>query len=159
MIPTSGRTGTCETCASEGVLLTYDHVIPKWLLLDTAKFGINWQSIIENNNLKGKFWKNLCPACNLAKGGNIMYKDPTVRTFMREFLLAIYEKIPRDDGLRKIKVGCGCGRNEPCAVVPAVMQTVVKDYEGRKQSVHVHWKGKCSCGHFNAADLSPVTPQ
>lgn len=124
MIPTSGKIGICEVCGSEAEM-TWDHIVPKWLLQDVARMNIDLSAVIEKAALKGRMWRSVCPACNTAKGGMILWTDPIVRLFIKNLILAIYEKFKLYEGPRKLKVVCGCGRKEPCSTVPGTINTPI----------------------------------
>jgi len=141
MMPINGRTGICETRGSESEL-TFDHIVPKWLLQFSVRMGITHVEVVEKAKLKGKMWANVCQACNIAKGGTIFYNDPTVRLYVQELMNHIQNKLDHFKYPRSIKVICGCGRREPCSTVPGIMSEVVNIHNGG----HKHWSGKCWCG-------------
>lgn len=132
MIPTNGKTGICETCKSVAEL-TWDHIVPKWLLTDVSRFGLSNGKLIALAGTEGKMWRSVCTACNVAKGGQVHYGDPIVQSYMRAFIIELGNKIlevapalpvpvpATPAGPRKLKVACGCDRKEPCAVVPGVI--------------------------------------
>jgi len=74
----------CPKCGTEA-MITEDHVIPQWLMKRLEMFDIS--IIVVGNKRK------LCQSCNSKKAGNIDYKDPDVREFMRAFVDAINKKI------------------------------------------------------------------
>lgn len=144
MIPTNGRIGICAVCECEQEM-TIDHIVPKWLLIDVARFGLSFTDILEKANLQGKMWRDVCTACNVAKGGQILWKDPVVRDYMKEFVFQINERLNYQTGPRKLKVVCGCGRKEPCSTVLGIIEDVIKTHEKGKLD-HTCWKHKkCWC--------------
>ncbi len=146
----------CAVCGCEANM-TRDHIVPSWLLFDCSRFDINWKELVEKNELGGKMWHLVCGPCNMAKGGTIDWKDPTVRIFMKGFIAALQEKIDYHEGPRKLKVVCGCGRKEPCAVVPTNMTSLVasvpimeqvKQAHAGVHKPHHHGPGEiCWCGY------------
>lgn len=66
--------------------LTIDHIIPKWILIQTYIFDIH--DIAISNN-----YKEICGECNLKKAGKIDYSIPAVRIYMKKLANEILKKI------------------------------------------------------------------
>lgn len=134
MISTLNTIAVCPVCKTE-TNMTRDHLVPSWFLNDVSKFGISWKELVERAGLQGKMWTLMCGPCNLAKGGYIDYSDHVVRLFMKEFIKEIEARFEYFEAPRKLKVVCGCGRKEPCAVVPGVIaKELIKVHNGN----HTH---------------------
>ncbi len=76
---------TCLLCKRSRVL-TRDHIIPKWLLVQTHIFGLNGVKIPKNN------YRMICSDCNRSKGGTIDYSIPMVKEFMIDLANEILKK-------------------------------------------------------------------
>lgn len=141
-MPVSKEIAICIKCGMESEM-TKDHIIPQWMRLYAAYFGLSHGQICKTAGLGTYMRRKLCAPCNYAKTGNIDFSDQEVRKYMRAFLVLCYEKIKEAEKGIKLVVSCGCGRKEPCATVPGVInptKTPVTDS-------HKHWLGKCWCGH------------
>lgn len=145
MIPNNGRRGICPDCECE-TELTNDHVVPKWLLSDTARFGVNYREIIDKAGIKGKTWRDLCTACNLAKGGTLIYNDQIVRLYLKAFVEAISAKLYLYEFPRKIQVVCQCRDGVLAFEKVVAKKNVISSMEAHDTS-HKHWLGTCWCGH------------
>jgi len=78
------KEGECEICGRHKPL-TDEHIIPQWLEQKLELFGIAF--IIIGNK------RRACSPCNQKKGGEIDYKDPAVREFVRAFANELLKKI------------------------------------------------------------------
>lgn len=171
LIPTKNKIGICSVCQSEAHT-TYGHRVPAWLFREMALYGFDFKKIIVNAGITGKMWQKECAACNTAKGSTLDWKDPLVRKFLSSFVAEVNEKLEAAVGPRKLIAICGCGRKEPCAVVPSVIDSrisvatpipakptpivVGKTWDTNKP--HIHWKGTCWCGHIDIPETE-ATPE
>ena len=79
----------CKECGQIVPRLTTDHIVPKWLFHRTKQNNLGIHVFIpEKENTR-----RICSSCNGTKGGNVDYKDPTTRKFLREFIKQLEERL------------------------------------------------------------------
>lgn len=95
--PTVGGVGTCPRCGTPNVVLTKDHIIPKWAYKRIPQITKGWMKQLRKELKPESNIQWMCGPCNSAKSGTIEVSNPLAYAFWKKVRDVIDEALKKHE--------------------------------------------------------------